>query len=197
MTERPWRCFWAVPLPEALRRSLAAAVDEMRIDPAADAGWRWSDPAGWHLTLAFLGGVPADAVPPLLASVGAAIRGEASFTVTTGDLGGFPSGRRARVLWYGIGDPERRLRSLAARVSAAAGLPDAGPFRPHVTLARSRDRYGAQWPAAPDGGMPDGSVDVDRVTLFRSHLGRGPARYEALGDAPLMTARSAVQVPAR
>jgi 2'-5' RNA ligase len=197
MIERPWRCFWAVPLPQILRASLADAVAELRSDPAADADWRWSDPAGWHVTLAFLGGVAGDSVPRLLAAVSAAVRDETSFAMTTGGLGGFPSGRRARVLWYGVADPDRRLRSLAARVAAASGIVEAGPFHAHVTLARSRDRRGAPTPTAPAGGMPDGSVEVDRVTLFRSHLGRGPARYEALGDAPLMTAVPAAPVPAR
>ena len=197
MIERPWRCFWAVPLPEDLRGSLAAAVDEMRADPAVDAEWRWADPDGWHVTLAFLGAVDADALPGLLTSVSAEVGGEAPFSVTAGGVGGFPSGRRARVLWYGVADPDGRLRSLAARVAAASGIVDAGPFRPHVTLARSRDRHGAPPPSAPEGAMREGSVEVDRVTLLRSHLGRGPARYEALGDAPLMTAVPAAPVPAR
>ena len=195
MIERPWRCFWAVSLPADLRASLAEAVAELRADGASEADWRWSDPDGWHLTLAFLGGVAEDAVPGMLVGVGAAVRSEAGFTVTTGGLGGFPSRRRARVLWYGVADPGR-LRALAARVAEASGIVEVGPLRAHVTLARSRDRRGAASPAAPEGGMPEGSVVVDRVTLFRSHLGRGPARYEALGDAPLMTAVHAAAMPA-
>ena len=194
MIERPWRCFWAVPLPDGLRASLARAVADMRTDPAVDAGWRWADPEAWHVTLAFLGAVGADSVPALLASVSAEVGDEPAFTVTGGGLGGFPSGRRHRVLWYGIGDPEARLRTLAARVARASGLAETGPFRAHVTLARSRDRQGAHAPAPPSDGLPIGSVDVRDVTLFHSHLGHGPARYEALGEAPLAVP---VSVPAR
>lgn len=196
MNERAWRCFWAVPLSDSLRASLAVAVDEMRADQALDSEWRWADPGGWHVTLAFLGAVAPDSVPSLLASVSAEVRVEPAFTLTAGGLGGFPSGRRARVLWFGIGDPEGRLRSLAVRVAEASGLEEAGPFRAHVTLARSRDRHGAHAPASPPGGLPIGSVDVRALTLFRSHLGHGPAHYEALGEAPLVAGVS-VPVPAR
>jgi hypothetical protein len=34
-------------------------------------------------------------------------------------------------------------------------------------------------PAAP------GTLRVDRLVLFRSHLGRGPAHYEAIATVPL------------
>lgn len=194
MIDRPWRCFWAVPLPDNLRASLAVAVAEMRADPLVDAGWRWADPDGWHVTLAFLGAVAPNSVPALLASVSAEVRDEPAFTVDGGGLGGFPSGRRARVLWYGISDEDGLLRGLAARVARASGLPDGGPFRAHVTLARSRDRNGAHALAPPPGGLPIASMDVRDITLYRSHLGQGPARYEALGTA-LLAARA--PVPAR
>ena len=39
-------------------------------------------------------------------------------------------------------------------------------------------------PRLPDG-LPVGEVPVDAVTLMRSHLGHGPARYEALAEFPL------------
>jgi 2'-5' RNA ligase len=187
---RPWRCFWAVPLPDGLRSSLADAVTLLRADPTAEAEWRWTEPAGWHLTLAFLGAVPADRVPAVLAWVTDAVRGVDPFSADTGGLGSFPAGRRARVLWYGVSDPERRLRTLAGLVAEGSGI-EAGAFRAHVTLARARDRQGALPPSRPVDGLPNGSVEVGAVTLFRSHLGRGPARYEALGVAPLAPAMAA------
>ena len=194
MIDRPWRCFWAVPLPAGLRASLAVAVAEMRADPSVDAAWRWADPDGWHVTLAFLGAVAPDAVQAMLASVNAEVRDEHAFTLDSGGLGRFPSGRRARVLWYGITDADGRLGALATRVARASGLPGEGPFRAHVTLARSRDRSGAQAPPPPDRGLPIGSVDVRDITLYRSHLGHGPASYEVLGTAQLS---APAPVPAR
>jgi 2'-5' RNA ligase len=183
--DRPWRCFWAVPIPETLRVSLANAVASMRTDPDVEADWRFADEGGWHVTLAFLGATQASFVGPLVDRVSDAIRDVAPFEVTTGGLGGFPSGRRARVLWYGVADPDRRLRDLANRVQAAAGLDDGTPFRPHITLARARDRRGVTAVELLANEAPVGSVPVPGVTLFRSHLGHGPARYEVLAEAPL------------
>jgi 2'-5' RNA ligase len=183
--ERPWRCFWAAPIPEPLRVSLADAVATKRTDPQVEVDWRFADPSGWHVTLAFLGATPAASLGPLVDGVSDAVRDLAPFEVSTSGLGGFPSGRRARVLWYGVADPDRRLRDLARRVQAAAGLDEGTPFRPHITLARARDRRGVDASQFLANDAPVGSVPVPGVTLFRSHLRHGPARYEILAEAPL------------
>ncbi len=114
-----------------------------------------------------------------------------AWTTPTDGLGTFPGPRRARVLWLGIADPEGRLRRLAGSVREALApeVPDldgAAPFRAHVTLARVRDQRGADlsaWIAA--NRAPSGSVAIDRIGLYRSHLGDGPARYESLGSIRL------------
>jgi 2'-5' RNA ligase len=183
--ERPWRCFWAVPIPSTLRLSLADAVAALRRDPQVEINWRFADAGGWHVTLAFLGATPAATVAPLVERVVGAVADLEPFEVTAGGLGGFPSRRRARVLWYGLSDPERRLRELARLVQSAAGLEDGTPFRPHVTLARARQRQGTDAGELLAAEVPVGSVSVRGVTLFRSHLGRGPARYEVLAEVPL------------
>jgi 2'-5' RNA ligase len=183
--ERPWRCFLAVPIPSALRLSLADAVATMRSDPRIEASWRFADASGWHVTLAFLGATPPAAVGSLVDGVRDAVRDLVPFGVATGGLGGFPSRRRARVLWYGVADPDRRLRELSRLVQSAAGLEDGTPFRPHITLARARARQGVDAQTLLAAEVPVGSVPVPGVTLFRSHLGRGPAGYEVLADVPL------------
>jgi 2'-5' RNA ligase len=183
--ERPWRCFWAVPIPSALRLSLADAVAALRNDPQIEADWRFADAGGWHVTLAFLGATPADSVRSLADGVADAVRGLAPFELATGGLGGFPSRHRARVLWYGVSDPERRLRDMARDVQLATGLADGTPFRPHITLARARDRRGTDAGELVVREVPIGAVPVRGVTLLRSHLGRGPARYEVLAEVSL------------
>jgi 2'-5' RNA ligase len=106
--------------------------------------------------------------------------------VLTGGLGAFPSRGRARVLWYGVGDPEGRLGRLARAVRAAVGLPPEDRFRGHLTLARARDRLGTDARGLLDNvPAPAVRLAVEQLILFRSHLGRGPARYEALATARL------------
>jgi 2'-5' RNA ligase len=188
---RPWRCFWAVPLPSELRAALSSFVARLRAVPGVGDDWRFTETDGWHVTLAFLGGMPPETVEPMVAQVAAAVDGIEPFELHAGGLGAFGGRRQARVLWYGLTDDDRRLRDLARGVRAAAGLDVHDPFRAHVTLARSRDRYGAALPA-PHDEPPTGLVPVKEVVLLRSHLGRGPARYEAIARIPLRVAAASV-----
>lgn len=195
-TERPWRLFVAVPIGEQLRDELAAAVDRLRAAEAErDAAFRWTDPQGWHVTLAFLGATPPDAVPSHAEALGTAAAGYPAFRVTTGGLGAFPSPRRARVVWYRVHDPEGRLESLARAVLRELAMDDGGPFRAHLTLARARALRGAPL----DEGLltaelPEGGISIDRLVLYRSHLGRGPASYESLVEVPLTADPAAARV---
>ena len=183
---RPWRCFVAVPLPNDLREALRAWVAGVRRDAAHDSDWRWTDPEGWHITLAFLGATSPDAVAGIAERLSADLAGRTGFSVTSGGIGAFPSRSRARVLWYGIQDAEHRLADLARLVRTSTGTDAAAPFRPHVTLARARDRRGSPLPTLPVERLPAAEVPVTGVVLMRSHLGGGPSRYEALAEIPLL-----------
>lgn len=183
--QHPWRCFVAVPSGDALRAAVSGCVAALRAHPTS-GDWRWTDAEGWHVTLAFLGATDPGAVAGLSAALDAVAAAHEPFELEAGGLGAFPSRGRARVLWYGIADPDGRLHRLARSVRAAVGLPDDERFRGHLTLARARDRFGT------DAGAMLGSVTasgaaltVDRLALFRSHLGRGPAHYEELSTATL------------
>ena len=90
----------------------------------------------------------------------------------------------------------QRLIRLQARVEGSMGYAgfDVDPWRfhPHVTIGRLRRgpsgymmrRIGRSWLEAelPERGL---DVHVSRITLFRSHLGPGGARYETLYTAPV------------
>lgn len=183
MTES-WRCFVAVPIGRELRATLAPAVAAWSERPDL-AGLRWSEPESWHVTLAFLGAVPATDVPRVAGALETAGLGAEASELPTGGVGGFPSVSRARVAWYGVSDPAERLRSLAEAVRHALALPGSAPFHGHVTLARARSTPVELRPWVESAAPPEGSLVVDRIELMRSHLGRGPARYEVLATTPL------------
>lgn len=189
MTER-WRCFVAVPMPEPLGSSLAASVAAWRAEPAAP-DLRWTAPRSWHLTLAFLGPLEPAVVPSAVEVLRGVVVATGRWHAESATLGTFGGARRARVLWYGVADPDERLEGLARSVRdalapLAPGLAGEEPFTGHVTLARSRDRRGVDlsgW--LPSHAAPRGSIPIDRLVLYRSQAGRGPARYEALGSVEL------------
>jgi len=182
--DRPWRCFVAVPIDDDLRAAVDDTVRGLRAAPGADA-WRWTDAEAWHVTLAFLGATDPASVPGLASALAAVAGAHPAFALAAGGLGAFPGPRRARVLWYGVADPRGELRRLAGAAARAVGLPDEGRFRGHLTLARARDRDGADASSLVDVTARPGALRVERLVLFRSHLGRGPARYEALATVPL------------
>jgi RNA 2',3'-cyclic 3'-phosphodiesterase len=184
MDER-WRVFVAVPIGEELRRDLAEAVAAWKRLPELE-GLRWTDPADWHLTLAFLGATAPDAIPGLIVSLATVTQAHEPMELATGGLGAFPSRRRARVAWYGVADPEHRLARLADAVRAAMGVVAGSPFRAHLTVGRAR-RDPLDLRSWIDAAQPPrGGLAVDGVQLMRSHLGgRRPARYEVIASATL------------
>ncbi len=181
MNVERWRCFVAVPIGEDLRADLSRAV----------SGWekldalRWTEPAAWHVTLAFLGSVRAGRVPELVDRLNLVAAQHSPMSLVTGDLGAFPSPARARVAWYGVDDADGRMARLAADVSLALAPDDAKPYRPHLTLARARRRPVDLRSWLASASAPGGLLVVDRVELMRSHTGRDAAWYETLATIVL------------
>jgi 2'-5' RNA ligase len=177
-----FRAFVGIPLPADA--ALASLLDALA---GCGADLKLSAPEKLHLTLSFLGDVPDDAAPRLAAALDDAARGAPTFTLEMHGVGAFPNPRRPRVVWAGS-RPCPPLDALAARVRAALPPEDDKPFRAHVTLGRVREggRLGglpALLASRRDEALP--TVRVDVVKLWRSALGPGGARHEALHAAPL------------
>jgi 2'-5' RNA ligase len=182
------RLFVALVPPAAVLGDLDLAVEPHR---AGRADLRWSAPPDWHVTLAFLGDVSAPLAEGLAPRLARAASRHPPLPLAFAAAGAFPDPARARVLWCGLDGDRRALAELAASVAAGVGRagappPDAGrPFRPHLTLARSRREpadirdlvaaltsyQGPRWRA-------------ERVELIESHLG-APPRYTTIGRWPL------------
>ena len=185
------RLFVAVPLPEAAR----SAVEELIAPIAATTGSgartvRWVRMDGLHLTLRFLGATPFERVGAVEAAVRSAAAGQHPFRIVIHGAGSFPTRSRPRALWLGlvegIDELGRLYDRLQASLSEIGWTPDERPFRPHLTLARS-------------DGVPDAASVVmtlreaasnfsfafaaDRLVLFESITGGGPARYVPLAEA--------------
>jgi 2'-5' RNA ligase len=154
---------------------------------------RWVRLDGLHLTLRFLGPTPDDRLAQAAAAVQAVAEAAAGpIPIELGGAGTFPPEGRPRALWLGIVDGAEALGDLAAKLDAeltAAGWPaDQRPFRPHLTLARSDGVAagplvaGRLADAMADRRMP---VRIERLGLFESVTGGGPARYVPVTSVPL------------
>jgi 2'-5' RNA ligase len=141
-------------------------------------GPRWTTREQWHLTLQFLGnGVDLEAAAAALATV----RGAAS-AVRLGGVGGFPTEKRAAVVWVGVREGARELSAVAAAVKESmlpvVPEPDPREYHPHLTLARLA--RGADLRAAAAGRTPIGPRWIaDRITLFESVSAASGHHYRA------------------
>ena len=178
------RLFVAAPLTDDARHRIAHLLRAASPRPLPG---RPVPPENWHVTLRFLGSVDEVGRDRLLAGLDAAVLGE-RFDVEWGGLGAFPRPARATVLWVGADRGDGPLRLLAERVEDAvvgAGFdPEDRPFRSHLTLSRIRPHQDVT--PIVDRLEPLGvRMPVDRVVVYRSHLGRGGARYEEIEEFPL------------
>lgn len=204
--DRP-RLFFASPLPDAVRESIRPVRDAVQLAVGdGHARIRWVRIESLHLTLRFLGPTPldrAEALGRVADSVAAAVP---PFEVLIAGSGAFPADGRPRTLWLGIErgtDGLARLADGLARGLAAAGdggtldgnglrdangLRDDRPFSAHLTLARTDGLRLAPEAARALGEAAAGrewSFVADRVVLYRSHLGSGPAWYEPIHESRL------------
>lgn len=174
-----------------MRRAVIEATSELR---GAAPGLSWVDESRLHLTLKFLGEHPETIVASLREALDGVVRRHRAFPVDVGEVGAFPNFRRARVVWMGVHrDP--RLELLHHDVELAfeqLGFPLEGrAFRPHLTLARVKDRASEQDLRALSRASKrvsySGTADVRSVDLMRSTTGPAGSRYECLHAAPLRT----------
>jgi RNA 2',3'-cyclic 3'-phosphodiesterase len=174
------RLFVAVELPADVRRELGrwaqAAVGD---DPAL----RLAREDALHVTLAFLGHRPSEEIDALAVAVreSAATVPAAGVPLALGEAAWFDP-RRPRVLTVLLEDPAAALAPLHdglwSRLEALGHERERRRFRPHVTVARVR--HGAKPRRLDVQTAPRLSCPAVAMTLFRSHLGGGPARYEEL-----------------
>jgi 2'-5' RNA ligase len=185
--------FVAVDPPEAAVEHLGAVVEALAVSRGNELGrsTRLAARDRWHVTLAFLGDVPAgraDVVVEALLGAVASVDppGPVSFS------GGGTFGRgRFTVLWVGMGGDVPGLRRLAESIRSQLRRRhvwfDGKGFRPHLTLSRPGDRVPADDLAADVAAL--GSYvgplwTVDRIHLVASELGPRP-RHTVVASVPV------------
>jgi 2'-5' RNA ligase len=192
------RLFVAIELPSEWLEALRAMQELLRrgfeAGPEPRPLLRWVRPEGIHVTLKFLGATPESMLPEVEAGLRRAVPHSVAATILLDKPGMFPDRGSPRVLWAGVTGDFAALGTVAARIDAEMAKLgfeiEKRPFAPHLTLARvaegsvrlPRIRYeeviaSVAIPRAPP-------LQVDRISLIRSHLGPGGARYERLAGYP-------------
>jgi RNA 2',3'-cyclic 3'-phosphodiesterase len=171
------RVFIGIPLPEVIAAEISRVTARLR---TPNDGLRWTTPESWHITLQFLGNATQQQYDCLIARLD-----EVRSLSVPIRLGGLDLFERTGVLFTGVAAlPELVL--LAQRVNAATAhcgfVPESRPFRPHITLARAKER-------GPGGSLRAIAEGIQRqpafsqfaaaeFLLYESHLGPSGSRYE-------------------
>jgi len=200
------RTFIAIELNESIKDGLTELQERLK-GKVPRGSVRWVKPEGVHLTLKFLGDVPADQIGEITRALQKSCQGFAPFSLSCGGLGCFPNLKRPRVVWVGLqeecgsargGFGIRRTGTLAQLQKAIEenvaplGYPtEKRKFSPHLTLGRlqrrvssgDRRRLGELIGALEIGTL--GQMEVRSVNLMRSDLRPSGAVYTRLTEVEL------------
>ncbi len=179
------RLFCGVEFPAPVRARVMQHIDRLRsLKPGVQASW--SRDTNVHLTIKFLGNVPAHRVSSLTQAASVAVAGIRPFPVSLSQTGAFPKSGSPRVLWIGIDDPTRKLAQLQVQLEeecAREGFPkEERPFHPHLTIARLRKPPGARElaHAHEELGFDLVEVGVSELVVIRSELSNKGSRYTVI-----------------
>jgi 2'-5' RNA ligase len=183
-----FRLFIAIQIPETARDEMLRVQRQLR-QFVESGDVRWTNPDQIHLTLKFLGNVPAGSVEAVKQSLAEACARIRPFHLRAKGIGFFPDSRSPRVIWVGFEGGENGLADLQSRVekslSPFAEKPGAEKFLAHATLGRfqkfRRHKTEKLLPHALSfAGHVFGDWRVEEVGLFRSELSPAGARHVLL-----------------
>ncbi len=167
------RIFVAVPVPEALRKKVAALGNEI-----AAPGISPVKSENMHLTLRFIGEVPdgeLDGIKNLLEKVRFK-----RFSCKVVGVGVFPNESFVRVVWAGCSS-NGAMEALAKQVAGAlSGYGGDERFSAHLTIARVKSRMDPRKFLETHMNEEFGGFDAGEFHLICSVLGPGGPAYTTL-----------------
>ena len=143
-------------------------------------GARWVPPENYHLTLRFIGDVPAHHAEEIHHAL-AALRARA-FPLVLAGVGTFAKAGQANQLWVGV-EKNPLLDALRNKVETALQRtgcePERRRFTPHITLARLRDPAEGKLVAFVQSHnlFRAGPMPMEHFVLFSSRLGKEASVY--------------------
>jgi 2'-5' RNA ligase len=185
------RFFTGISLASNVVGRLSALIDELR--PFAAINWVPAD--NLHITTRFIGEWPDERLPELTGAL-ATVPGAAPIPIAVSRFGFLPTPHHPHSFFAGV-QAGPALAELAASIDRALQplgcVPEARPYRPHVTLARIKHNQniaGLRERIATITDFDFGSFDVRDFHLYLSRpTGRGSA-YTRLATYDLMREKS-------
>jgi 2'-5' RNA ligase len=186
-----YRLFIAMPVPTGIKEELNLFQKEF-LDRLGKQV-RWIRPEQIHLTLSFLGDVPAGNVGDLVEATRNACNSFAPIQLSARGIAFWPQIHNPRVICALVRDLEGKLSRLQMAVAAAAARFTAHreehAFAGHLTIGRVRritaqiNRFGNLAKETADRVF--GEWTANTVEVMRSELSKEGVRYSALAEIEL------------
>ena len=183
------RTFICIEIPGPIKDRIGVLQGALK---GPDTRVSWVKPDNIHLTLKFLGDVPASRTDAVYQSVDRAAQSVRTFKIELGGAGCFPSVRSPRILWVGLKKLPDELLRLHGNIEdelAREGFPrDQKRFAPHLTIGRIRSSRGAS--EAADRlilkGFEAEDFTASEVIVMRSDLNPRGSIYTRLAMTRLV-----------
>jgi RNA 2',3'-cyclic 3'-phosphodiesterase len=184
------RLFVGLPLPQSYQEALGCV--QSKWGPVLRSRLSWTKVGNWHLTLRFLGNVPLPMVESVQEALGRVRL--PTFPFQAGGGGFFPSLRRPRVAWIGIGPGRDNCVELAEIIAVELRslryAPVKDRFSPHLTIARIREDRGDPWELLKQDmdGLQLPEFCMERFILWKSDLSPKGPTYTPISEYSLAVA---------
>lgn len=175
------RTFIGIPVEGDAKAAVAEWVEGLK---GRITGVKWVEVHNLHLTLRFLGDVPARSIDRIGNALLLAALRHTAFSITLEGAGVFPNPRQPRVLWVGVkGDAIAALHWSINETLQGIGMPgEERAFHPHLTIGRVRlpaEGKGIWTHLAGQTKRVWGEVRIDAFCLYKSDLTpQGPVYTE-------------------
>ncbi|AMX02744.1 RNA 2',3'-cyclic phosphodiesterase [Microbulbifer thermotolerans] len=138
---------------------------------------RWTKPENRHLTLAFLGATPDKLIPLIreqLTQIGSYLP---ACCGQINSIASFPHPHSPGLAAELANNPDlQRMHETCRQLMLSLDMkPESAAFRPHFTLARSRNGFAELSPQ-----VLNITVSLGNITLYKSHTSQAGSRYSSL-----------------
>jgi 2'-5' RNA ligase len=183
------RTFVAIDLEDKIKKNISQFIKKLDLH---NPHIRWVKDQGMHLTLKFIGEIPEKKASDIRSVLMALSSKHEHFTLRLMGTGSFPPrSSHPRVLWVGIEESpklmslQKEVEFLLERLSISR---EKRKFFPHLTLGRVKSSHNIIPVLDEMSRNKDtefGSMEVEKVTLFKSTLKPTGAEYAVLENIQL------------
>lgn len=135
------RTFIAIEIPASIQQQIALLQNRLK---SVGGGISWVKTNNIHLTLKFLGDVPANLMQQVIEATEKACGEIKSFNLEIKGTGFFPDMKRPRVVWVGCeensGSLQKIHQNLDLLLSNIGFKKESRRFSPHLTIGRVKDQ---------------------------------------------------------